>query len=249
MSGGLFALFFLFVPETLFDRQAVMGISRAKTSSNVDEISSEKNTISRVEMQQTPSFRPYTFARSLKLGIYRPGLLKRGFTPYLTLLLPGTWMVMLHYAGLISLIVTISTVGPQYLSIPPFHWCANAGLINVGGLIGTLLGAIYTYFAADWWTKHAARKETHGFAETEARLPLMIPSLAIAFGGALAFGLSAQARTPDAWIGLEFGMGIVSSGLMQAPSIGFNYLIEAYGGWSSDCCKCPRIIAFAKMAF
>lgn len=241
MSGVLFVLFFLFVPETLFDRQAALSVSRPMMSFKVGEVSSEKNVVSHVEAQKAPTIQPYTFSMALKLGIYRPGLLKRFFTPYLTLLLPGTWMVMLHYAGLIGLIVTISIVGPQYLSVPPYHWGANAGLINVGGLIGTLLGALYTYFSADWWTKHAAQKENHGFAEPEARLPLMIPSLVIAFSGALAFGLSAQAHTATSWVGLEFGMGMVAFGLMQAPSIGFNYLIEAYGGWSSDCCKFAHV--------
>lgn len=32
---------------------------------------------------------------------------------------------------------------------------------------------------------------------------------------------------------------MISFGLMQVPSIGFNYLIEAFGNWASDCCECP----------
>lgn len=56
----------------------------------------------------------------------------------------------------------------------------------------------------------------------------MFPALVIAFAGSLCFGFSAQAATPKSWIGLEFGIGMISFGLMQVPSIGFNYLIEAY---------------------
>lgn len=235
MAGVLFVLTFFFVPETLFDRAKAMAVMADPDMG--DSAMEEKEQISRIETIQSQVFPPYTFARSLKLGTYRPGLLKRTITPYTTLLFPGTWMVMLHYAGLVGLIVTISTVAPQLLAQPPYLWGANAGLINVGGLVGTLLGAVYTYLTADWWVKRVAHKESHGYSEPEARLPLMFPALLIAFAGSLCFGFSAQAGTPKAWIGLEFGLGMVSFGLMQVPSIGFNYLIESYGGWASDCCK------------
>lgn len=235
MSGALFVVAFFFVPETLFDRPKAMAAMADLNAG--DSTMDEKEQISRVETVRSQVFPPYTFARSLKMGTYRPGLLKRIFTPYTTLLFPGTWMVMLHYAGLVGLIVTVSTVAPTLLAAPPYLWGANSGLINAGGLVGTFLGAVYTYFSADWWTKRAAERESHGYGEPEARIPLMFPSLIIAFAGSLAFGFSAQAGTPKAWIGLEFGIGMISFGLMQVPSIGFNYLIEAYGGWASDCCK------------
>lgn len=245
MAGALFVLTFFFVPETLFDRAQAMAVVR-----DPDARMDEKEYISRVETVQTQVFPPYTFARSLKMGTYRPGLLKRIFTPYTTLLFPGTWMVMLHYAGLVGLIVTISTVAPQLLAAPPYLWGANVGLINVGGLIGTVLGAFYTYFTADWWAKRSAKKESHGYSEPEARLMLMFPALIIATAGSICFGFSANASSPKAWIGLEFGIGMVSFGLMQVPSIGFNYIIEAYGGWASDCCEClPFLRIFGLVLF
>ncbi|GAB7351469.1 hypothetical protein MBLNU459_g2128t1 [Dothideomycetes sp. NU459] len=231
MSGVLFVLTFFLVPETFFDRERAMGVVRENPSAD----STEKAEMSRIETVTSQVFQPYTFVRSLKMGIYRPGLIKRIFTPYITLTFPGTWMVMLHYAGLVGLIVTISTLAPQLLAQPPYLWGDKVGLINVGGLIGTVLGAIYTYLSADWWVKRSAKREVHGYGEPEARVPLMFPALAIAFAGSLCFGFSAKAATPKAWIGLEFGIGMVSFGLMQVPSIGFNYLIEAYGGWSADC--------------
>lgn len=236
LSGALLLLSFLFVPETMFDREAAMNVVRPN-SHHDDSPIGEKAEISRVETVSSRVYEPYTFARSLKCGMYRPGLLKRCITPYTTLLFPGTWMVMLHYAGLVGLIVTVSTVAPQLLAQPPYLWGNSVGLINVGGLIGTVLGALYTYATADFWVKRQAKRESHGFSEPEARIPLMFPALIIAFAGSLCFGFSAQAGTPMSWIGLEFGMGMISFGLMQVPSIGFNYLIESYGGWSADCCK------------
>lgn len=196
--------------------------------------------IERVESRH--QHEPFTFTRSLGFMKPKPGFLKRLVSPYLTLALPGTWMVMLLYAGLVGLIVTVSTLAPQILASPPYLWGANAGLINVGGLIGTVIGAAYTYLTADWLVKRSAKREVHGFSEPEKRLPLMFPALIISTAGPLAFGFCAQNASRLGWIGLEFGMGMISFGLMQVPSIGFNYIIESYGGWASDCCKffCPH---------
>ncbi|KAI5239665.1 MFS general substrate transporter [Aureobasidium subglaciale] len=234
LSGIVFVLSFFFVPETLFDREAAMAVVRPDGYDN-DSPVGEKAEMARVETVSSAVFPEYTFARSLKIGMYRPGFWKRCITPYTTLLFPGTWMVMLHYAGLVGLIVTLSTVAPQLLAAPPYLWGGSVGLINVGGLIGTALGAVYTYFTADYIVKRQAKRERHGFSEPETRLPLMFPALAIATAGSICFGFSAKAATPLAWIGLEFGNGMVAFGLMQVPSIGFNYIIESYGGWSADC--------------
>ena len=45
----------------------------------------------------------------------------------------------------------------------------------------------------------------------------------------------AQNPSERGWVGLQFGFGAVSFGLMQAPSVGFNYLIDSYGSLSGDC--------------
>lgn len=53
--------------------------------------------------------------------------------------------------------------------------------------------------------------------------------------GALVFGFVAQNPSPKGWVGLQFGLGMVAFGLMQAPSVGFNYLIESYSSIAGDC--------------
>jgi len=146
-------------------------------------------------------------------------------------------MVMLQYAGLVGLVVTISTISPALLSAPPYLWGSNVGLINIGGLVGSVLGLIYTYFTTDWLIKRAARRESHGFGEPEKRLPLMIPAIFVAAAGSLVFGFCAQYPSSNGWVGLAVGFAMVSFGLMQIPSVGFNYIIEAYGALASDCCK------------
>ncbi|KAK5067123.1 hypothetical protein LTR16_009960, partial [Cryomyces antarcticus] len=156
---------------------------------------------------------------------------------------------MLHYGGLVGGVVTVSTIGPQLVSQPPYLWGQNAGLVNVGGLIGASLGAVLTYVAADRSIKRQAKHESHGFGEPESRLPILLPGLLLATTGLWVFGFCAAHPGPGRWVGLEVGYGMIAFGVMQIPSIGFNYIIEAYHAVSGDCfvmITCLRaIIGFA----
>lgn len=69
-----------------------------------------------------------------------------------------------------------------------------------------------------------AKHEGHGFAEPESRLPASFPGLFIATSGLFVFGFCAQYPGPKVWVGLEVGYAMLSFGLMQVPSIDFNYV-------------------------
>ncbi|TKA80577.1 hypothetical protein B0A49_00629 [Cryomyces minteri] len=180
-----------------------------------------------VEILEDPSsdrhFQKFTLSRSLKIGVYRGNAVEKFIAPYLTLRLPGVWLVMLHYGGLVGGIVTVSTIGPQLVSQPPYLWGRSAGLVNLGGLVGTILGAVLTYVTADRSIKRQAKRESHGFGEPESRLPILLPGLFIATTGLWVFGFCAAHPGPGRWVGLEVGYGMITFGLMQVPSIGFNY--------------------------
>ena len=166
----------------------------------------------------------FTYVQSLGFIKPRGSLLKQFIQPWRTLALPGTWVVMLHYAGLVGGIVSISTIGPQIVASPPYLWKANAGLINIGALIGGIIGYVYTHMLADGSLIKKASKKRHGVAEAEDRLPTLFFPLFVATGGLLVFGFCAQNPGPKMWIGLQFGYGMLTFGLMQVPSVGFNYV-------------------------
>lgn len=249
LAGLLLVACFFFQPEVLFDREAALARDRGgavQTSAGDSSMAAEEEekTSGRVEMSESVRsgsnayiYAPYTFTRSLGFMKPRPGLLRRFWVPWLTLAFPGCVMVMTHYAGLVGLIVTAATVAPTLLASPPYLWGANAGLINMAGVVGTLCGGVYAYFTTDWLTKRRARYNKRGRAEPEDRLPLIIPSLIISFAGALTFGFCGQSQHPQAWVGLAFGFGMIGFGLMHIPSVGFNYIVEAYGEWANNCCK------------
>lgn len=215
----LFSVFF-FQPETLYDRSVS---ASSFPSLDISEKPTEK-MIEKTPKTDTVSstYCPYTFSRSLKLATRRPGVAHKFLGPFLALRLPGVWLIFLCYAGLVGATVAMGTLGPQPISVPPYLWGKDAGLINVGGLIGTFLGCLYAYFIADWTTKRLAKRDMHGFSEPESRLLTALPSLFIATAGILVFGFVAKNPSPTGWVGLQFGIGMVTFGLMQAPSVGFN---------------------------
>ncbi|PSN74358.1 MFS transporter-like protein [Corynespora cassiicola Philippines] len=243
LSAVSFVLCFFLQPETLYVRNTpITPISDAKEKAEI-EIRETTEEVS------VPSCPPYTFTRSLKLYTYQPGGVQKFIAPYKTLRLPGVWLVSLWYAGLVGATVAMSTVAPQVVSAPPYLWGKDAGLINAGGLIGTALGAVYTYFIADWTTKRLAKKDLRGYSEPESRLLTALPALLIATGGILMFGFTADNPTSKGWVALQFGIGMNAFGLMQAPSVGFNYMIESYPTVSGDCfvavTSARAVVAFA----
>lgn len=129
-----------------------------------------------------------------------------------------------RYGGLVGGIVTLSTVGPIFLSQPPYLWGKDVGLINLGGVIGVAVGAALTFFTADYLATRTARKERHGFYEPEARLPALFPGLFIATTGLWTFGFCAANPSPKGWVGLAVGTGMLSGATTMVPSIGFNYV-------------------------
>ncbi|KKY36324.1 putative major facilitator superfamily transporter [Diaporthe ampelina] len=237
LSAACFVGTLLFVPETLYSRPTALSPQPSHTQQDPAKVGETLHVESYPPTNASSSeYRPFTFTRSLGFGPIWGGNARAHFIqPWKTLALPGTWVVMLHYAGLVGGTVTISTIGSQLVSQPPYNWGANAGLINVGPIIGALIAAAYTYITSDSRLLGQAKHEGHGFAEPEGRLPTSFPGLFIATSGLIVFGFCAQYPGQNVWVGLEVGYAMLSFGLMQVPSIDFNYLIDSYSHLAGDC--------------
>ncbi|KAM5345101.1 hypothetical protein ACJ41O_010963 [Fusarium nematophilum] len=252
LSGLCFVGVAVLVPETLYDGGRLSSSSPAIESekqAQCSESGQDQHVEFKQSVQEQHTSQPFTFIQSLGFRRPRGSLVQQLLRPWSTLALPGTWVVMLHYAGLVGGIVTISTIGAQLVAMPPYLWGANAGLINVGALIGTVLGYVYTHLLADGRLVKQATKKRHGVAEAEDRLPTLFFPLAVATCGFFVFGFCAQNPGPNRWVGLEVSYGMLAFGLMQVPSVGFNYLIDSYHSLAADCFTMVTIlraiIAFA----
>jgi MFS family permease len=227
LSGLCFVGVAIFVPETLSER--TLPLAEDLRPGSPSQTKEAHATHSETEPEPASTYKPHTFSSTLwfKPRNNNRTLLQHFTRPWRTLTLPGVWIVMLQYSGLVGGTVTISTVGPQILAMPPYLWKEKVGLINLGGLIGALLGYLYTHILSDRAMARGARKAAHrGTAEAEDRLPTLFLPLAIATGGFFVFGFCVQYPAPDRWVGLMFGFGMVAFGLMQVPSVGFNYVSD-----------------------
>lgn len=225
LSGFVFLGVLFFVPETLYDRAPADDASLS-SEDNKDPDTKEVET---VQVQPQVAQESFTFVQTLSINVgrhemAREGLVQYFLNPWKTLALPGTWVIMLHYAGLVGGIVTVSLIGPQLVAMPPYLWGANAGLINVGAIVGCLVGYVYTAILVDRQLKNQAKKQHHGMAEAEDRLPTAFFPLVVAVAGFFVFGFCAQNPGPNRWVGLQFGYGMIAFGLTQVPSVGFNYV-------------------------
>ncbi|KAL4769352.1 major facilitator superfamily domain-containing protein [Aspergillus nidulans var. acristatus] len=242
----LFVACLIFVPETLYKRDEPPPVMSSERSTSKEVESAQ---IEEVVYSPAQQYQDFTFVRSLKLYTYHGNLGKNFLAPWLTLRLPGVWLVMLWYAGLVGGVVTLSTVGPTIVAYPPYNWGQNSGLINIGGVIGSFLGAAATAALVDRAIVTKKTIKDGEFSEPEARLPVALPGLILATTGLWTFGFCAENGSPTMWIGMQFGIGMLAFGLMQAPSVGFNYVIDSYRSVSADCfvaITCMRaIISFS----
>ncbi|KAK5739667.1 hypothetical protein LTR17_005151 [Elasticomyces elasticus] len=235
MLAGVFVLDLLLVPETLFDRQAALVAEQHPSVTGDGSYHDEKKAgVSQIE-QAIPLGDKMSYTRSLRIGVYRGNLFQHFLDPWRSLAFPGTWVVMLHYGGLLGGLVTVATIGPQILAAPPYLWGNNVGLFGLGAVVGGFLGFLPTYFTADRYMTNGAKKESHGLAEPESRLPALFPALFLATTGIWTFGFCVANPSKHSWAGMIVGYGMIGFGIMQIPSIGFNYLIDSYYSISADC--------------
>ncbi|CAI7595635.1 unnamed protein product [Penicillium manginii] len=222
LSAILFVFCLVFVPETLYSRKKPL------ISSQVTDLKGNTETVEDVAAgcQNGPRKSHPLLTSMLKFHKHDGEIWSKFLAPWKTLRLPGVWLVMFWYAGLVGGVVTITTVAPTLVSKPPYLWGNNAGLIMIGGIIGAFLGFLTTSLSADRIITSKRVLQGDAFVEPEARLPVAIPGLVLATTGLWTFGFCAQSTNPHMWIGMQFGTGMLCFGLMQAPSVGFNYVSQ-----------------------
>jgi hypothetical protein len=139
LSAISFALCFVFQAETLYIRpQTTVTLAGDPEKPGAET----KERVVVADSALPSSYPAYTYMRSLKLVTYHPAVVQKFIAPYKVLRFPGVWLVALWYAGLVGLIITASTVGPQLVAAPPYLWGQDVGLINVGGILGALIGCV-----------------------------------------------------------------------------------------------------------
>jgi predicted MFS family arabinose efflux permease len=229
LIGGVMILTISIVPETTFDRPTEVFPASQPWTANSELEKAEVTALDRVTTadpltcQVSP--RPHLgYLESLKIGVYKGNVMENFLAPWKALLLPGVWPLMLQVGALIGGTVSMSTLAPILLSIPPYSWGNSVGLINVAGVVGSILGGIILSAPSDWILKTMVRRGAGGLTEAEMRLPLLIPGSLMGVAAFLAFGFCASSNQSSAWVGMAFGIGMNNASIVATLSHAYNYV-------------------------
>ncbi|KAK4498398.1 hypothetical protein PRZ48_011056 [Zasmidium cellare] len=245
ISALAFFILFFGMEETMYYRRTIEGEglqnvpgSIAETSSN-EEKNPEKLHMFAVPSlsQDPPTTQPYppprTYLQKLKPFIRLPGrptpkqVLWMMWRPLpIILQFPNiAWSGFIYGINLSWYNVLNGTTSPV-LSAPPYNWSAALiGCIYVGPIIGSILGCIWSGWLADKWVLRLARRNG-GIREPEQRLwPLSIAGV-FTCAGLILWGVGAYHGIH--WIGLAFGLGMLTFGLIVGGSIGLSYAVDCF---------------------
>lgn len=180
-----------------------------------------------------PEHRPNRFfiAKSFKFFTALPGrpsnteMLRMIYYPVLFILEFPTvlWSGFLYGINLAWYNVLNATISPV-LSSEPYNWpAALIGCVYAGPIIGAALAAVWCGPGADHFALALARRNG-GVREPEHRLwPLLLSGI-ISAAGLILWGVGADRNVH--WIGLVFGLGLLTFGCVTGGAVAVSYNVD-----------------------
>ncbi|KAG1843335.1 major facilitator superfamily domain-containing protein [Suillus subalutaceus] len=210
--GSLIVLFF-FMEETNFVRNTSEATEavRFSTKPGAEKDDKESTTSSPVPSGDLTGI-PKTYSQRLALfgGRYASNklLLTMTYRPVILLRFPVIFWAGFQYGTCLVWYNVLNATCSLILSEQPYNFRASfVGLTYLGPLIGMFLGTFYSGWVGDRFAVRYARR-TRGIREPEHRLWLMVVSLLLCPASLILWGVGASKGI--SWVGLVFGMGIIS---------------------------------------
>ncbi|PNS17215.1 hypothetical protein CAC42_7269 [Sphaceloma murrayae] len=135
------------------------------------------------------------------------------------------WSGFLYGINLSWYNVLNGTTSPV-LSAAPYNWSAALiGCVYTGPLLGAAFASLWAGNAADWLALRLARRNG-GVREPEHRLWVLAVSGILSAAGLITWGVGADAGVH--WIGLVFGLGMLTFGCVTGGSIAVSYNVDCF---------------------
>ncbi|CAF3537270.1 hypothetical protein SNK05_010748 [Fusarium graminearum] len=242
-----FVIMFFFMEETMYFRgasiesQVVEDTTHTepmKTKMNGDEESRDVGTDSQNGSQ--PSTTPPTTKHSINSGWGKytwfkvlPGrpsntdMLRMVYRPVLMIFHFPTvaWAGFLYGINLAWYNVLNGTASPV-LSSKPYNWSAAlVGCVYAGPIVGAAIACLWVGKAADWIALWLARRNG-GIREPEQRLWVLLVSGIISSAGLIVWGVGAYYQVH--WVGLVFGLGMLTVGCVAGGAIAVSYNVDCF---------------------
>ncbi|KXJ88410.1 major facilitator superfamily protein [Microdochium bolleyi] len=135
------------------------------------------------------------------------------------------WSGFLYGINLAWYNVLNGTVSPV-LTSNPYHWSAAlVGCVYAGPIIGAAFACLWSGKVADRVAIHLARRH-NGVREAEYRLWVLGISGIISAAGLILWGVGAYHELH--WVGLVFGLGMLTFGVVTGGSIAVSYNVDCF---------------------
>jgi MFS family permease len=248
-----FVVMFFFMEETIYFRN-IEGVhltqvsptvditpnsksseSSEKTSSTAKDVSMANAALAQDVSRSPEAGKPFQPTRWRRYSLFRvlPGrpskldTLKMVYRPLIMIFRFPTvaWAGFLYGINLAWYNVLNGTASPV-LTSAPYNWsAAQVGCVYAGPIVGAAVASLWSGNAADWIALQLARRNG-GVREAEHRLWVLAASGIISTAGLITWGVGAYHGVH--WIGLVFGLGMLTFGCVTGGSIAVSYNVDCF---------------------
>lgn len=239
---NLIGLVFLF-PETrrMHESPSMMALSRSLDAGavGVDDKTSSTQLESFHDIGETEASgqdqwlgrgKPSRSQFSLRQPIDREALrsiLRHLLTPVHIFFFPIILWASMSMGSAANALLAVNILQSQALAAPPYNFTpAQVGYANFALVGGGVLGLLVAGPWSDWLSAKATAKNG-GIREPEMRLPSLIPFVAAALVGLVAFGVGIQHEWPWPAV-VVVGFGLVGLQVVAIPTLAITYAIDCY---------------------
>jgi MFS family permease len=237
-----FVVIFFFMEETIYFRDNAnegQRVEQPTSDLSAKEEDNEKGTRSSAapsppaSVHATP--KPNMNAGWSKYTLFKPlpgrptnvDMLRMAYRPVIMIFRFPTvaWAGFLYGINLAWYNVLNGTASPV-LSGAPYNWTAAlVGCVYTGPILGAAIASLWSGNAADWIALRLARRN-NGIREPEHRLWVLLISGIMSAVGLITWGVGAY---HDAhWVGLVFGLGMLTFGCVTGGSIAVSYNADCF---------------------
>ncbi|RSM02724.1 hypothetical protein CEP52_007797 [Fusarium oligoseptatum] len=248
IGGVLTVLTFLFFEETMFSRPETVPVEALEISTKGDDASglmeaapqqaSEKAdskdgeqrpaSISAGRQVDYPT-EPKTFVQKLALWGFespRPATKRAILLPFQLLRYPTIVFSGFLVGGILSWYNVVGGSLALILGNEPYNLGTNTiGLFYLAAVVGVSIGCVLCSTTSDRMAVWFARRNG-GIMEPEQRLWLCLVCIVAHPAGCLLYGIGAAYHLH--WVGIAFGLGLISVTLPIGSALAFNYILDSY---------------------